>query len=702
MPAIPSSNPRAEAPADFFAKALSTLSGVAEKQAKLLKRLKLETYQDLIFHLPVSLVDRRRQVPLSEVKPGDIITVRVAADEHQPVPHPSSRRPYRIRCSNDTGELVLVFFHVKGDYLQKLLPIGEPRVVSGRVEAHGDGLSMPHPDYIVPPAREAEVLRIEPVYPLTYGVTNKLMQYMLRKVLPLLPALPEWLDAELKRQRGWPDWRQAVTKLHTPEKMDDLEPDAPARMRLAYDELLAHQLAMALARRRHTRENGQVLKGSGQLVEALLKTLPFMLTKGQQEVLAELKAEMESGHKMVRLLQGDVGSGKTIVALCAMLQAIAAGAQGALMAPTEILARQHYAVIHKLLEPLGVRVVLLTGQSKAKTSIHKAIREGLVQMVIGTHALLEQAVAFKRLGLAVIDEQHRFGVQQRLQLIGKTAGAHVLLMSATPIPRTLALTCYGDMALSVLKEKPAGRQPIETRAMPLSRLQEIVEGLGRIIAQGSRIYWVCPLVEESEELDLAAAEQRYAEIKRYYPRIGLVHGRMKFAERDPVMQAFRQGALDILIATTVIEVGVDVPEASVMIIEHAERFGLSQLHQLRGRVGRGAAASSCLLLYADNAGKTARERLRIMRETEDGFKIAEEDMRLRGIGDMIGSRQSGFPEFRHADLAVHAPLLTIARDDAAYILHQDAALSSPRGEALRQLLSLYGYSETEIPMRIRG
>lgn len=688
MSATPSLNPQL----NFFTQPLPSLAGIPEKRMALFKKIGIFNQGDLVMHLPSSLVDRRKDTPLHLAQAGDILTLKLEAEEHQPSPYPSSRRPYRIWCRDEKGErILLIFFHVKGDYLQRQMPIGQWRIVSGRVEITGDTLTMPHPDYMVPLEREAEVRRVEPVYPLTAGITNKLILGLLKRVMPHLPDLPEWIEPALIKKYKFLSWKNTLQLLHNPKSPDDLEGHSPARQRLAYDELFAHQLALALARQKHTKQNGQMLKGNAVLVATLLKTLPFTLTQGQQQVVAELSEQMESGNRMVRLLQGDVGSGKTIVALLLMLQAAEAGAQAALMAPTELLARQHYVTIHKMLEPLGVRVELLTAQSKSKKTLQKAIATGEVPIVIGTHALIEQAVSFKQLGLVVIDEQHRFGVQQRLQLIEKSAGTHVLMMSATPIPRTLALTYYGDMELSTLKEKPVGRKPIDTRVIPLSRLQEVVDGLSRVIAQGSRIYWVSPLVAESEELDLAAAEERYATLQKYYPRIGLVHGQMKPSDREPIMQNFREGKLDILIATTVIEVGVDVPEATVMVIEHAERFGLSQLHQLRGRVGRGDKPSSCLLLYADNAGRTARDRLKIMRETEDGFVIAEEDMRLRGAGDMVGKRQSGVPDFKHANLDVHAQLLMTARDDASYLLNRDAKLTSERGMATRTLLEIYGY-----------
>lgn len=682
----------------FFHTRLSALPGVGEKRALLLARLGLHTIADALFHAPSGLVDRRQMPPLSAAAEGQIITAVVEVDKHVPARHPSRGQPYRVVCHNEDGVIELIFFRAPGDYVEKALPVGQTRVISGRVEFYGSKLIMPHPDYIVPEARFSEVCKVEAVYPLTAGISNKFIANLIRKLLEKMPPLPEWQEATLHKKREWEGFCDAITALHSPVKAEQVGPTAKERLRLAYDEILAHQLAMAIARTKRAKQRGVVLPAKGELAKALIQSLPFTLTKGQQEAVAEIAKEMAGGNRMVRLLQGDVGSGKTLVALLSMLQAVEAGGQGVLMAPTEILARQHAETITKLMAPFGIHVALLTSQVTAKKTIQKKLASGEIQIAIGTHALIEAKIEFHRLGLVVIDEQHRFGVQQRLRLIEKQPGVHVLMMSATPIPRTLALTYYGDMDISILAEKPAGRKPIDTRTLPLSRLPEVAVGLKRAIDSGARIYWICPLVEESEMSDLAAAEARFQDLSQLYPRVGLVHGRMKQAARAPVMEAFRTGELDILVATTVIEVGVDVPEATVMVIEHAERFGLSQLHQLRGRVGRGEKPSSCLLLYAEPLGKVARSRLDIMRQTEDGFLIAEEDLKLRGIGDVLGTKQSGFPAFRLADLAVHASLLPAARDEAAYQLNRDPKL----GEKLRVLLSLFGYHDDEMPARLKS
>jgi ATP-dependent DNA helicase RecG len=551
---------------------------------------------------------------------------------------------------------------------------------------------MTHPDHIAPPAEAASLQTVEPVYPLTAGLTLKTVGKAVQAALQRVPELPEWLDAGLKARERWADWHKALAEAHAPKEETDLSPLAPVRRRLAYDELLANQLAIALVRDRQLKQRGRSLKGDGRLCQKVTDALPFQLTGSQRLAWAEIAGDMGSEHRMLRLLQGDVGSGKTIVALLAMLTAVEAGGQAALMAPTEILARQHFNTLEPLARAAGVEIVLLTGRDKGKArqAILDRLASGATPLVVGTHALFQEDVAFHDLAMVVIDEQHRFGVHQRLTLTGKGKAVDVLVMTATPIPRTLMLTAYGDMDVSRLTERPPGRQPIDTATLPLDRLDEVVDGVARALARGAQVYWICPLVEESENVDLAAAEDRYrALLLRFGEKVGLVHGRMKGPEKDSVMARFAAGELAVLVATTVVEVGVDVPQATVMVIEHAERFGLAQLHQLRGRVGRGSGKSSCLLLWQSPLGETARARLRILRETDDGFRIAEEDLKLRGAGELLGTRQSGLPEFRLANLAVHDDLLAIARDDARLVLDRDPELAGQRGKALRVLLYLF-------------
>jgi ATP-dependent DNA helicase RecG len=669
---------------------VTSLPGVGPRSAKPIEALAGPQVVDLCWHLPSGVIDRRYAPTIAEAEPGRVATLTLRVGPHLAPRNP--RQPYRVACSDDSGEISLVFFHAHADYLTKVLPEGETRVVSGKLERFGGRLQMTHPDHIGPLAELARMKSVEPVYPLTGGLTLRPLGKAIRAALERAPEPPEWLDPALVAREGWPAWRAALGAAHAPEGPEALSPLTPARRRLAYDELLANQLALALMRHHQRAQHGRALRGDGRLCDKVIAALPFELTASQRQAGSEIAADMASEARMLRLLQGDVGSGKTVVALLAMLGAVEAGAQAAIMAPTELLARQHFHTLAPLAQAAGVGIELLTGRDKGKArdAAVQRLSSGESALAVGTHALFQQEVAFDDLALAVIDEQHRFGVHQRLTLASKGRAVDVLVMTATPIPRTLVLTCYGDLEVSRLTEKPAGRQPIDTRAMPLERLHDVVDGVARALEGGAKVYWVCPLVEESEVSDLAAAKARAEELKqRFGARVGLVHGRVKGKDKDAVMKAFAEGPLALLVATTVIEVGVDVPAASIMVIEHAERFGLAQLHQLRGRIGRGAERSTCLLLYQGPLGETARARIQILRETDDGFRIAEEDLRLRGAGELLGTRQSGFPEFRLADLALHGELLAVARDDARLILGTDPDLTGPRGPALRVLLYLF-------------
>ncbi|CAA7617418.1 ATP-dependent DNA helicase RecG [Candidatus Terasakiella magnetica] len=670
--------------------AVTTLPGIGPRMAPLYQKLTGEKVVDLLWHRPSGVVDRRFAPKVAEAPHGKVATLTLLVETH--FPSSSPKRPYRVRLSDDTGFLHLVFFHAREDWLRRQLPEGEWRVISGVVEHFNGEIQINHPDHIVPVDQMAEVMTVEPIYPLTAGLTARQVTKTIRTALTKLPALPEWQDAAWLTRQNWPGWAAALTALHHPADEHAVMEDGPVRRRLAFDELLANQLALAMVRAQMRRLKGRELKGDGTLRAKVRVALAFSLTGAQERSLAEIDGDMAAPTRMLRLLQGDVGSGKTVVALLACLSAIECGAQAAIMAPTEILARQHMATISPLAEAAGIRVALLTGRDKGKArdKILAALAAGETDLLLGTHALFQEDVTFKDLALAVVDEQHRFGVHQRLELAAKGVAVDMLVMTATPIPRTLLLTSYGDMDHSRLDEKPPGRQPVDTRVVPLARLDEMVSAVGRAIRAGARVYWVCPLVEESETSDLAAAEERHRHLSQLFgERVGLVHGRMKGAAKDLVMERFAAGDLDILVATTVIEVGVNVPEATVMVIEHAERFGLAQLHQLRGRVGRGDKESRCLLLYGHPLGEVAKARLEIMRATEDGFLIAEEDLRLRGGGEMLGTRQSGLPEFRLADLSIHGELLAAARDDSRLILDRDPELKTPRGEALRVLLYLF-------------
>lgn len=669
---------------------VTSLKGIGPRIATGLENLCGPRIVDLFWHLPSGLIDRRYAPNIAEAIPGRVATVTLTIDRH--IKPANKRLPYKIITSDDSGTLVLVFFHAHAEYLKKQLPEGQTRVVSGTLERFGNEMQMTHPDRIGTLAEIDKLKSIEPVYPLTAGVSLKVIGKAMAGALGRLPDLPEWQDQAFLDKNNWQPWRECLAEAHAPASEYDLDPTSPARKRLAYDELLANQLALSLMRLHMHKAAGRGIKGDNSLQDKVVAALPFSLTPSQQTSLAEISADMASDTRMLRLLQGDVGSGKTVVALMALLGAVEAGTQGVLMAPTEILARQHLATIEPLAEAAGIQVKLLTGREKGKNrkAILESLANGQTHIAIGTHALFQDDVAFADLSLAVIDEQHRFGVHQRLTLSAKGHSVNVLVMTATPIPRTLMLTAYGDMDVSQLHEKPAGRQPIKTTTVSLNRLDQVIGALKRRINDGGRAYWVCPLIEESELLDVAAAEQRHANLKEVLGnRVGMVHGRMKGPQKDKVMAAFACGDIDVLVATTVIEVGLDVPEATLMVIEHAERFGLAQLHQLRGRIGRGSASSNCLLVFAEPLTQTAHERLAIMRETDDGFVIAEKDLELRGAGELLGTRQSGLPAFRLADLSAHADLLATARDDAKLILNKDPDLESPRGKALRALLYLF-------------
>ncbi|MBB4266350.1 ATP-dependent DNA helicase RecG [Roseospira visakhapatnamensis] len=674
---------------------IDSLKGVGPRIAPLVKKLMGPKVVDALWHLPTGIIDRRNRPKVTEAMPGTVATLVLTVDEHRPAP-PGSRAPYRVAASDETGTLTLVFFRAKRDYLERLLPVGEQRVVSGRIEVYNDLPQMAHPDHVVPVSDLASIQTVEPVHPLTQGLTPKILGKVVGAALDfgltVARTAPEWLDPTVVAREGWPSWGEALQAAHHPADHAALEPLSPARARLAYDELLASQLALILVRASLRERAGRSLTGDGGLRDTALAALPFALTGAQRRAVDEIAADMARPARMMRLLQGDVGSGKTVVAWLAMLVALEAGAQAALMAPTEILARQHLETIAPLAEAVGVRIALLTGRDKGKAreDLVAAVAAGDVRVLIGTHALFQADVAFHDLGLVVIDEQHRFGVDQRLGLSSKGRATDVLVMTATPIPRTLTLTHYGDMDISRLDEKPPGRQPVDTRVLPQDRLPQVIEAIQRAIATGNKVYWVCPLVEELETSDLAAAESRYEDLRGVLGgRVGLVHGRMTAAEKDAVMERFTREGVDVLVATTVIEVGVNVPAATVMVIEHAERFGLAQLHQLRGRIGRGTGQSTCLLLYQGPLGEVARERLKVIRDSEDGFFIAEEDLRLRGGGEVLGTRQSGLPAFRLADLATHTDLLAMARDDAKLIAHRDPRLEGARGQALRVLLYLF-------------
>jgi ATP-dependent DNA helicase RecG len=679
--------------------AITTLPGIGSKVERLYRRLlgrdEAPRIIDLAFHLPTGTIDRRAQPKIKDVVPGGVVTVTVTIDRHRPAPPRRARAPYLIYASDDTGDIILTYFNARRDYLERLLPVGGRRIVSGTTALYDGMLQMIHPDRVVDESEFARLPLIEPQYALTDGLSMNQVRRAIEGSLAKVPALPEWQDAAWLARSNFPTFADALHDVHRPPQ-PEVSPANTAWSRLAYDEFLAGQLALGLVRAHARRPRGRQTAGDGTLRKRIIAALPYDLTGSQLRAITDIVADLGKPERMSRLLQGDVGSGKTVVALLAGASVIEAGRQAALMAPTELLARQHWNTIAPLAQAAGMRAAILSGRERgrARTDILARLARGEIDLLIGTHALFQDDVDFRDLALAVVDEQHRFGVHQRLALARKGEAVDLLVMTATPIPRTLVLTFFGDMDSSELREKPAGRQPIDTRTIPLERLDEIVDAVGRALREERRVYWVCPLVEESELIDLAAAQDRFRTLAaRFGGVVDLVHGKMKGPDKDAAMARFAAGESKLLVATTVIEVGVDVPEASVMVVEHAERFGLAQLHQLRGRIGRGNERSTCLLLYKTPLGETAKARLAVMRETEDGFRIAEEDLRLRGEGDVLGTRQSGLPGFRVARIETHAPLLQAARDDAALILARDPELTSARGEALRVLLYLFERDE---------
>ncbi|EYS92009.1 ATP-dependent DNA helicase RecG [Bartonella bacilliformis str. Heidi Mejia] len=678
---------------------IRTLPGITPKICALLaKVLNIDLAQrepqliDLLQLMPHSVIDRRMQPSIACAQEGQIVTLKITIDQHQPPPTNLKSLPYRVIGHDETGQINLVFFHARSSWLKTQLPEGKTVIVSGKIERFNKQLSMVHPDHIAFSEEFNQIPLIEPIYPSTAGLSAKTLRRVVQNALEHVPFLPEWIDESVKKQQNFSSFSVALRCIHDPIDPCHLSVESTARKRLAYDELLACQLALGLVRLQTKSLTGVSRLSTGTYTEKLLKSLPFQLTNGQKKTIKEIANDLASPEPMLRLLQGDVGTGKTVVALMAIAQIAENLGQSALMAPTEVLARQHFSTIAPLAEKIGLQTTLLTGREKGKTrtNILNDISSGHASIIIGTHALIQENVTYHNLSLAIIDEQHRFGVHQRLALTAKGHKPDMLVMTATPIPRTLVLTTFGDMDVSKITEKPIGRQPITTATLPLERINELIERIASALEKGEKLYWICPLVEESTALQLTSIESRFATLyEQFGDCVGMIHGKMPTNEKDAAMASFKCGETRILVATTVIEVGVDIPDASIIVIEHAEHFGLSQLHQLRGRVGRGEKKSSCILLYKGPLTKTAAARLNIMRSTEDGFIIAEEDLRLRGEGELLGTRQSGMPEFHIANLAVHSDLLSMARKDARLFLQRDTTLSSERGKALRLLLYLF-------------
>lgn len=673
---------------------VTNISGIGPKTANLLENLCGRTLLDLCWHLPDRIEKRTVYPSIQQAKSDTLATLIVRVGIH--LPPKSKKQPYKITVYDDSGTMELVFFHAHQDYLKKMLPQGQSRLISGTITRTPSMIQIVHPDHIGMPQEVETWGGVRPLYRLTAGLHTKTISKAINTALNTMPALPEWLPQEFVKGKEWLGWRESIERAHDPQTEQDIESTSAPRKRLAFDELLANQLTFALLRRHGRKHEGRSLQGSNLYTDPIRTSLPFQLTNGQENALKTIKQDMAASKRMIRLLQGDVGSGKTIVALLSMVTAVEAGYQAAFLAPTEILAQQQFQSIKKLTAGMNLKVALFTGQNhgEQRKSDLEALESGAIDIAVGTHALLEKSIKFKNLGFVVIDEQHRFGVDQRMRLIDKGKNADVLVMTATPIPRTLALTLYGELSVSNIAEKPANRKPIKTSVIPLNRVQEVHDALKRVLERHEKVYWVCPLIEESEKLDIGHAEARHKILKKVFKdKVAILHGRMKNDEKAKIMQQFRDGEVQILVATTVIEVGVDVPEATVMVIEHAERFGLSQLHQLRGRVGRSQLESSCLLLYDTPLSDTGKKRLAVMRETEDGFKIAEADLKIRGSGDVLGTRQSGLPDFKFVDYAHHLPMIAEAQQLANRLVELDPFLKTDQGKAARLLLHLFQYTE---------
>jgi ATP-dependent DNA helicase RecG len=669
---------------------VSTLKGVGPKVEPLVERVAGPLVRDMLFLGPQSLI-HRTPTTVDSVVDGQVHTLTVDVELHTKPARMDI--PWKIRCFDGTAFLTLIWFKGHGEHLLRQHPVGSKRVVSGKIERWGNEIQMAHPDYIVPIERAGEIPEMEAVYPATAGLPARNVRKMAHEALSRAPDLPEWQDPAWMAREGFPSWRAALERFHNPQSDADLSPLSAHRRRLAFDELLAHQLALAQRKAARRSQPAPVIPAGG-LADRIEGALPWKLTGAQIRALSEVRGDLQSGERMSRLLHGDVGAGKTIVAMLAMADAAEARLQSVLMAPTEILARQHFETIAAPLEAQGLRVVLLTGRDKGGVRTEKlmALMDGTADIAVGTHALFQDDVRYRSLGLTVIDEQHRFGVSERKRLQDKGERVHLLAMSATPIPRTLELTVFGDLDVSRIDEKPPGRTPVATRAVPSPRMGEIIARLQEAVRGGAQAFWICPMVSESEFADLAAAEIRARELQKIMgAQVGLVHGQMPPAEKDAVMAQFAEGRLPVLVATTVVEVGVNVPNATIMVIEQAERFGLAQLHQLRGRVGRGRRESACVLLYDPPLSETAQQRLDILRKTDDGFLIAEKDLELRGGGDPLGLKQSGFPAYRLADPVAHRAMIAAAADDARLILNRDPGLTLPRGQAVRVLQELFDW-----------
>ena len=682
---------------------LNNLNGVGEKKLKLLEK-KIGPYLiNLLFYLPLGSIDRFKNTSLKTIQHNEIITCELEVLEVN-IPPYNYRKKVNVSkiitfgLNNESNvRLDIIYFGQNTQYLKNIYQVGKKIIVSGKFESFNGLGQIVHPDYVFPIKDKYKIPKIENIYSLFEGVNQKFISKILKESLKKIPEIPEWLSQRTLKDYQFVDWKTSINKLHSPDDISNNQLDSIFRKRLALDELIANQLSMLMLKNKISKVKIKSSEINSKLVMDFYKIIPFQLTQNQEKVINEIKEDIITNSTMVRMLQGDVGSGKTIVALISMLHAISDGSQAVLLVPTEILAIQHYNSIKNLTKTMNLEINLLLGESrqvgskKNRLETIEKIKSGVSQIIIGTHALFSKKIEYRNLSLAVIDEQHRFGVKQRLEITEKGQNVDVLVMTATPIPRSLALTAYGDMNISSIKEKPIGRIPIKTYVMPHSKLEDVLLSIRRAISKGDLVYWVCPLIEESEGLDLVAVNERYEFLKNYFGnlQISLVHGKQNQDEREKSIEEFKIGKSKILVATTVIEVGVDIPDATIMVIECAERFGLAQIHQLRGRVGRSSKQSSCILLYKSQLTPVAHSRLKILKETDDGFEIAENDLILRGPGEILGSKQSGNIDFKFVDLHIHGDLISLARKEAEYLLETDTEFKK-----INVLLSIFENNES--------
>ena len=674
---------------DLLLSPINKLKGVGPKIENIINKLGINLNIHFLWHFPYKIIEKKYYENIHDAPLNQFVTLKIEVIKHYPSKF--RRQPYRVSCLANETAIDIVYFNARHPVIRSILPHKSFKMISGKLEFFKNKFQITHPSNIEN-VTDIQLLREkEPVYSLTAGLNMKTFIKLSNQVLDSIPNLKEWIEERLLLKYNFISWKEAIEKLHNPEIEDTYSEKNIFRRRLAFDELLAHQLAICIIRTIDNKKISVVFKNNNKLKNDLIKNLEFKLTNSQINVVDEIQKDLVSNKQMIRLLQGDVGSGKTIVALISMLTVIESGYQVTLMAPTSILAYQHYENISKLILNLPIEIDILTGKDKGKKRIEKLdrIKDGKTQIIIGTHALIQEGVNFKKLGLSVIDEQHRFGVYQRMAFNYKGFRPSILVMSATPIPRTLTLAAYGDMDESRLIEKPIGRKPIKTTSLTLKKEKNLIERIKKKINNSNdKFFWVCPLIEESQELDLKAATDRYIALNKIFKnKVMLIHGQLSEKDKELTMEKFKNEDYRILVATTVIEVGIDIKSATTIIIEHAERFGLAQLHQLRGRVGRNDEESYCILLHKENINDTAKKRLDIMTNTNDGFLIAEEDLKIRGPGEVLGKRQSGLPSFNIADLSYDGDLLEEAKLYAENIISYDPQLNQNKN--LKDLLYIH-------------